>query len=109
MASDARAQDPRGTTPLRVLRTLDDLNHFRLFHERPGPELPPDARNALVEALASALVADFRSSAQPCPRCARWDCESLKGGECPAERPLKWLPSDPRPPRRTPPKGLPVP
>jgi hypothetical protein len=57
----------------------------------------------LVKLFAKVLVDDYLHPPPFCRVCLRDNCPALKNeGECPAERPLRWLPGDrPRTRRRS--------
>ena len=49
----------------------------------------------LVKLFARILLNDYLHPPPSCRVCLRDDCPALKNaGECPAERPLRWLPTD---------------
>ena len=60
-------------------------------------ELSEHDPNVIIDLLVKMLVEEVRNPPPECPICLRTDCPSLKGtDECPAKRPLRWLPSDQR-------------
>ena len=67
-------------------------------------DLTPWEQDRLVKLFAKMLMDDYLQPRPSCRFCLRDDCPSLKNeGDCPAERPLRWLPSDaPRKRRRRP-------
>jgi hypothetical protein len=68
-------------------------------------DLSEYARKDIVEIFAKLAVEAYLHPPPACRFCLRDDCPSLKEkGECPAERPLLWLPSD-KPRKRTAARG----
>lgn len=62
---------------------------------REGKDLSEYDRKEIVDILANALVEDYLHPRPSCRFCLRDNCPALNNeGECPAERPLRWLPSD---------------